>query len=101
MSSFKPDQRHLTIRGRHFHFVSYEARAANERSGEPAVPPTWHLMLEGRRCLVFPCDPDLSKEDLDLALAKWVAENVPPPTETAAAPARTVVRRPGLWRELE
>lgn len=104
MSTFKSDQRHLTINGRHFHFVSYEGRPANERSGEPAAPPTWYLMVEGRRCPVFPCIADRSDEDLESALAAWIKANALGPADQSgqrrpAAP--TVARRRGVWREPE
>ncbi len=73
MASFKPQQRHLSIQGRSFHFVSYEGKAANSRGPEPAEPPMWYLMVEGHRCPAIPCDPAVTPEDLDAALATWVA----------------------------
>ena len=29
--------------------MSYDAQIANERRGEPAIPPMWYLMNEGKR----------------------------------------------------
>ena len=75
MSAFKPQQRHLAMGGRNFHFVSYEAQVPNARRGEPGSPPMWCLMVEGRRCPVLSYDPAQSLEDVDIALAKWVRAN--------------------------
>ena len=75
MSAFKPQQRHLAMGGRNFHFVSYEAQEPNARRGELGSPPMWCLMVEGRRCPVLSYDPAQPLEDVDIALAKWVKEN--------------------------
>ena len=75
MSAFKPQQRHLAMGGRNFHFVSYEAQEPNARRGELGSPPMWCLMVEGRRCPVLSYDPEQSLEDVDVALAKWVRAN--------------------------
>lgn len=76
VSSYKVEQRRLSYRGREFHFVSYEARAANERRGEPAIPPMWYLMNEGKRRPVLPHVPGQEVVELDLALLRWVDEQV-------------------------
>jgi hypothetical protein len=76
VSSYKIEQRRLSHRGREFHFVSYEAQAANERRGEPAVPPMWYLMYEGKRRAVLPQVPGQSLVELDDALLQWVDEQV-------------------------
>jgi hypothetical protein len=76
VSSYKIEQRRLSHRGREFHFVSYEAQAANERRGEPAVPPMWYLMNEGKRRAVLPQVPGQSLVELDDALLQWVDEQV-------------------------
>ena len=55
MTAFRPQQRHLTIQGRRFHFVSYEGRPANHRRAQLAYPAMWYLMVEGRRRPVLPC----------------------------------------------
>lgn len=77
MSTFKSQQRHLSIRGRDFHFVSYEGVPANVRRGEEAQPSMWYLMVAGRRCPAFICAPEQSPEEVDGMLARWVEENVP------------------------
>jgi hypothetical protein len=87
VSAFKPQQRHLTMQGRAFHFVSYEARPANLRRAELASPAMWFLMVEGRRWPVLPCDPSLSLPQLDAALCAWAEDNAIGPIEpTSVAP---------------
>ena len=75
MPAFKPQQRHLTINDRGFHFVSYEGRPANTKRGELGFPAMWYLMVEGRRCPVLPHDAELSEPELDDALTAWVEAN--------------------------
>lgn len=76
VSSHKVEQRRLSHRGREFHFVSYEAQVANERRGEPAMPPMWYLMNEGKRRPVLPHVPGQELVELDGALLRWVDEQV-------------------------
>jgi hypothetical protein len=88
VSTFTPQQRHLTIRGRPFHFVSYEGRPANPRREQPSYPPMWYLMVEGRRYPVLPCDPSLSLPQLDAALCAWAEDNALGPADaTPVVPA--------------
>ena len=75
MAAFKPQQRHLTIQDREFHFVSYDAIPADEKRDREFVPAMWYLMVEGRRCEVFPCDEARSEEDLEEALTAWAEEH--------------------------
>lgn len=86
MPVFKPEQRHLMVRGRAFHFVSYEGRPANARRGEEPLPPMWYLMVEGRRHPAFPCDPEQEAPQVDLALARWAMLNAMEPKRPVAAP---------------
>jgi hypothetical protein len=76
VSSHKVEQRRLHHRGREFHFVSYDAQVANERRGEPAIPPMWYLMIEGKRRPVLPHVPGQELIELDGALLRWVDEQV-------------------------
>ena len=85
MSSFKPQQRVLTVRGRELHFVSYEGRQANPRRGEEASPDMWYLMCEGRRCAVLPCEPSQSLAALDDALRAWAEKNAFGPGEASGS----------------
>ena len=75
MSAFKPQQRHLSIGDRSFHFVSYEAQPPNERRGEPGCPAMWHLMVEGRRCPAVLYDPAQTLEEVDGLLTRWAEDN--------------------------
>ena len=49
MSTYKILQRHLSHRGRSFHFVSYEGHPANPAKQINAAPPTWFLIASGKR----------------------------------------------------
>ncbi|HSE67466.1 MAG TPA: hypothetical protein VLB12_10785 [Gemmatimonadales bacterium] len=98
MSTFKPQQRHLTIEGRAFHFVSYEGREANERRAEKAEPAMWYLMLEGRRCPTVRCLPDQSETEIDKALLQWVEDQGLTPLP-AARPPRAPTRRSATERK--
>jgi hypothetical protein len=94
MSAFKPQQRHLTIRGRAFHFVSYEGRPTNRRRAQLPYPAMWYLMVEGRRCPVLPCDTTLSLPQLDAALSAWAEDNALGPVESTPV-APTISRAAG------
>ncbi|MGQ0640669.1 MAG: hypothetical protein ACT4P6_07845 [Gemmatimonadaceae bacterium] len=76
MSPHKVEQRRLTHRGRVFHFVAYEGVPANERRGQLAVPPMWHLMNEGSRRPVMEHLLGQELADLDAALLHWVEETI-------------------------
>jgi hypothetical protein len=102
MSAFKPQQRHLTIRGRIYHFVSYEGTPGNVKRQEPPQPAMWYLMVEGRRRAAFPCDPAQSLVDVDRALTRWVSANAlapstPPIPEPSAAEELARRRRTSWW----
>ena len=87
MPAFKPQQRHLVVRGRAFHFVSYEPRPANARRGEDQQPAMWYLMVEGRRYPAFPCDPEQAAPQVDIALTRWAVLNAMDREKPAATPA--------------
>ncbi len=96
MSSFKVEQRRLLYRGREFHFVSYEGRAANERRGELAEPPMWYLMAEGKRRAVMPHVVGDDPAVVDRALFRWLEEHIfATGSPTASAPAAAGKRRRG------
>ena len=84
MSTPKPQQRHLTIRGRVFHFVSYQGSPGNHQRAQLPYPAMWYLMVEGRRCPVLPCDSGLSPADLDAALSAWAEDNALGPVEPSS-----------------
>ena len=76
MSSYKTDQHHVVHRGRSFHFVSYEARQANPRTGEIAMPASWFLMSAGKRWPVTAQIPDQDPEAVVAALTRWLDQHV-------------------------
>ena len=76
MSAYKTDQYHVVHRGRRFHFVSYEARQENPRTGESAMPATWFLMCAGKRWPVVAQVEDQSPEILVAALTRWLDDTV-------------------------
>ena len=86
VTAFKSEQRHLTIRGRHFHFISYEGRPADHRHAQLAFPPMWYLMSEGHRCPVLPCDLSQSPAELSAALRDWAEDNAMGPMEGIPSP---------------
>jgi hypothetical protein len=86
MTAFNPQQRHLSIGDRTFHFVSYEAHPPNERRGELGGPAMWYLMVEGRRCPALAYDPVQDLEEVDRELELWVQANALAPA--AAGPSR-------------
>ena len=83
MSRPNSQQRHLTIRGRAMHFVSYEGSRGNPQRSQLPYPAMWCLMVEGRRCPVFPCDANLAPADLDAALLAWAEDNAHGPVESS------------------
>ncbi len=72
MSSYKVEQRRLSYRDREFHFVSYEARPADLRRGEPAVPAMWYLMQAGKRWPVMPHLRDQPDDEVERSLLDWL-----------------------------
>jgi len=91
MSTYKVEQRRLLHRGREFHFVSYEARVANERRGETAIPAMWYLMTAGKRRPVMEQVVGQEPEAIDRDLLRWIEEHILPPAprpEPLAAPRR-------------
>ena len=74
MSSYKVEQHHVQYRGRNFHFVSYDGHPANERRGEPAVPPMWYLMGSGKRWPVMPQVSGQPQDETERDLITWLRE---------------------------
>ena len=82
MSSYKTQQHRLVHRGRPFHFVSYEGQAADMKRQTAAVPPTWYVMLAGKRWAVVTQAAEVEPAELERQFAVWLDENV-----FSAAPA--------------
>ena len=72
MSAYKNQQHRVVCGGRHFHFVSYEARAANEKRGEAAIGPMWYLMGPGKRWPAVPHDLARSEAEIANDLLRWI-----------------------------
>jgi hypothetical protein len=78
MSSYKPEQRRLTHRGRQFHFVSYEGQPATDTRTRqaPAIEPSWYMMSSGKRWQVMPHQPGQDALELDRLFAEWLETHV-------------------------
>lgn len=76
MSSYKTDQHRFVHRGKTFHFVSYEAQVANQRTGQAAVPATWFLMASGKRWPALAQIPNQDPEVVIRALTRWLDQNI-------------------------
>lgn len=97
MSLYKPQQRHITVRNRELHFVSYEAHPADPRHDTEAQPEMWYLMRAGRRWAVMPRDPGQPPEDTDTDLRVWAEANAfgdePEHVAAQVAPEKSPSRR--------
>ena len=76
MSKYKTQQHRLVHRGRSFHFVSYEGHPADVRREELETPPTWYLMLAGKRWMVSPQVGETAPADLDREFGEWLEAHV-------------------------
>jgi hypothetical protein len=76
MPAYKPDQRHLSHRGRSFHFVSYEGRPANPKKELAAVGPAWFLMGPAKRWRVMSQVDDQSETEIERRLIAWLDSHV-------------------------
>ncbi len=76
MSSYRTQQHRLVHRGQTFHFVSYEGQPADEKNHQPQTPPSWYLMLAGKRWMVGPQVPEAVPAELDRQFAAWLDARV-------------------------
>lgn len=76
MSAYKTQQHRLVHRGRSFHFVSYEGRPADVKRQQPEMPPTWYLMLAGKRWMVSPQAGEITPAELDRQFGEWLDAHV-------------------------
>ncbi len=76
MSSYRTQQHRLVHRGQTFHFVSYEGQPFDEKRHQPEVPPSWYLMLAGKRWMVGPQGAETVPEELDRRFGAWLDEHV-------------------------
>jgi hypothetical protein len=76
MSAYKTQQHRLVHRGRSFHFVSYEGQAADLKRQTAATPPTWYIMLGGKRWAVMAQTGEVEPATLESRFVQWLDENV-------------------------
>ena len=76
MSKDKTEQRHLTHRGRMFHFVSYGPQPGNAARLIPDTAAAWFLMSAGKRWMALPHQLDQDPLELDHLLLQWLDEHV-------------------------
>lgn len=76
MGTYKVEQHRLMHHEREFHFVSYDARPANERRGEEELPQMWFLMNAGGRIPVMPQTLGQDADELEQLFHTWLEENV-------------------------
>jgi hypothetical protein len=75
-SRYRVEQRHITHRGRVFHFVSYEGHPANPKRNQPASGHAWFLVNAGYRREVMPQEPGEAPEEVDRRLSAWIEHEV-------------------------
>jgi len=76
MSSYKTQQHHLVHRGQSFHFVSYEGQPADEKRHQLEMPPSWYLMLAGKRWMVSPQVGETAPVELYRQFEEWLDAHV-------------------------
>jgi hypothetical protein len=76
MSAYRTQQHRLIHRGHAFHFVSYEGQPADEKHQRPELPPSWYLMLAGKRWEVFRQVVETSFAELERQFGEWLDAHV-------------------------
>jgi len=76
MGGYKVEQRRLTVRGRGFHFVSYEGVPANPNKQLAATVPMWFMMSAGKRWAVMPHLLGQDPVELDRLFTEWLETHV-------------------------
>lgn len=76
VSAYKTQQHRFVHRGRTFHFVSYEGQAADAKRQTPAVPPTWYVMLGGKRWAVAEQAGEQDLPALERQFGEWLDTHV-------------------------
>lgn len=74
------EQVRLRLRGREFHFVSYEGQPEDRKKNLAATDPAWFLMNGGRRWEVMPHLPQQEPEERDRLLTAWLEQHAFVPT---------------------
>jgi hypothetical protein len=76
VSAYKTQQHRLLHRGQTFHFVSYEAQAADAKRQTAAMPPTWYVMLGGKRWAVIEQAGETELAELERRFGEWLDAHV-------------------------
>jgi hypothetical protein len=76
VSAYKTQQHRLVHRGRAFHFVSYEGQPADMKKQTDAVPPSWYVMLGGKRWSVMVQAIEAEPAELDRLFGQWLDVHV-------------------------
>jgi hypothetical protein len=76
MAGFKNEQRHIQLRGKVFHFISYEAHDAIPSKKVQAMPATWYLISANNRWPAIPHVADQDPMEVDDLLTEWLEEHV-------------------------
>jgi hypothetical protein len=88
VASYKVEQRHISFRGRIFHFVSYEQKAEGQYH--------WFLMNAGSRWEVMPQVVGEDPEVTDRRLLDWLERTMDQPAAPFLAPGTDNPIRPSL-----
>jgi hypothetical protein len=72
MTAYKNAQHHVVLKGRDFHFVSYDGTPANEKRGIEETGPMWYLMGPNKRWPVMPHNLDQPDHEVLGELKKWI-----------------------------
>ena len=73
MTAYKNAQQHVVMKGRDFHFVSYDGTPANEKRGIVETGPMWYLMGPNKRWPVMPHVIDQPDEEVVTELKSWIS----------------------------
>lgn len=85
--SFVVEHRHITHRGRRFHFVTYDGQAAVAARNIPATDPAWFLVSAGYRWEAVPHRQGQDPVELDRLLTEWLETSAFADVSPAPSPA--------------
>ena len=73
MTAYKNAQQHVVMKGRDFHFVSYDGTPANEKRGIAETGPMWYLMGPNKRWPAMPHVQDQPDDEVLTELKSWIS----------------------------
>lgn len=76
MATYRNQHHRLTHRGRAFHFISYQATAAQPARQIEARPDTWFLVSANHRWAAIPQVPGRNVDELEARLVEWLESEV-------------------------